>query len=684
MIVAKKYFYTFSLLLVFTTLPNLSIAATIAELTALAEKFDDPVSQYLLGQRYLNDNKVVYDSSKAAKWLKLAADKGHILASYKLGLLYYEGNGVKQNFAAAKKYLKEPANRGKEKAAFILGKIYDQGQGVSVNPKRALKYFSISAENYHPASLYKMATIYLYGKGISIDYNKAKEWAELAIQYEAEDARKLYELIKAEQGKKREPTVEQYQADAEKGDRNALYMMGKFYLTGTFGLSKDYKKAEAMLKKAANKNHVKAQEELGKNYYTGDRLPSDKKKAKFWLNIAADQHSTFAKNMLVDISEKEQKAKQNIAAKKLQEENPALSTMFLAANNGDRISQYNLAKAYLNGSNGVKQNIKDAINWYNKAANNGHIESQFSLGEIYLEGSLVDKNEIAGRKWLELAAEQGSSTAKILLSKLAKKSKQKENSSINILRQLAKSGEAEAQYTLAEHYFNGQFIEKNLDKAALWYLKAAKQGYAEAQYQIGVMFNEGQGVRQSNVSSRKWLQLASKQGHVKAQRRLIGSTTAHLVEIKEQHIKAAFLYNFSNYITWPDRKSPNPQNPVQYCALGTNAVDQLLESTIFEKRIEERTNSFKRLYSLTGIDDCEILFIGDNSIMPIQKIFSAVKGKAIFTASNMTDFAKQGGMINLSQQDKRIKVIINMDVVKESRLGINEKIQKLSTIISKI
>lgn len=420
------------------TLSNLANAVTVTELTYLAKKYDDPVTQYLLARYYLKS-----DTSEAAKWFKQAAENGHLLSKYELGMLYYKGDGVKQNFKKAVKFLKIPASKGKEKALFLLGVMYDQGLGVDKNSNKAFEYFGLGADNYYPLSLYKVAMCYFYGRGVTKNYKKSKKWAELAIQYNVDGAKKLLQLIDKAQG----------------------------------------------IKKAQR---------------------------------AADKISTSAKNMLLDIDEKKQKAKRDKAVRKLTSKDLILKKMLLAADDGDRNSQFKLAQAYQIGALGIKVNMTQAISWYNKAADNGHLKSQFLLGKMYLEGRTIAKNDHFGKKWLKLAAGHGSNEAKILLTKLVNNPAQKESSAINILLKLAKTGDMEAQYVLAEHYYFGQILKKDLKKSAQWCKKAAKQGHVEAQYQMGIMHSEGKGIRKSIASSRKWLRLAAKQGHLGAQRYLSG------------------------------------------------------------------------------------------------------------------------------------------------------------------
>ena len=65
--------------------------------------------------------------------------------------------------------------------------------------------------------------------------------------------------------------------------------------------------------------------------------------------------------------------------------------------------------------------------------------------------------------------------------------------------QVAKQGNAKAQYNLGVMYEKGQSVRKDYVEAVRWYRKAAEQGIAEAQFNLGLMYYNGQGVRQDYV-----------------------------------------------------------------------------------------------------------------------------------------------------------------------------------------
>ena len=69
-----------------------------------------------------------------------------------------------------------------------------------------------------------------------------------------------------------------------------------------------------------------------------------------------------------------------------------------------------------------------------------------------------------------------------------------------------------AQYNLAYYYQDGKFVEKDLNKAYEWFLKASKQGMHEAIHQIAYYLELGLGNLEKDTT--KAIELYQKQ-HLK-------------------------------------------------------------------------------------------------------------------------------------------------------------------------
>jgi TonB family protein len=83
----------------------------------------------------------------------------------------------------------------------------------------------------------------------------------------------------------------------------------------------------------------------------------------------------------------------------------------------------------------------------------------------------------------------------------------------NSLLQKAQSGDAEAQYGLAQQYkFEIARTNATLQQALFWFTKAAQQGHMGAQRNLGYMYLNGEGVEINVPVARTWFEKASAQG----------------------------------------------------------------------------------------------------------------------------------------------------------------------------
>ena len=90
-----------------------------------------------------------------------------------------------------------------------------------------------------------------------------------------------------------------------------------------------------------------------------------------------------------------------------------------SANHGDREAQYHLGVMFDHGR-GVPQDYKQAVYWYKKSADQGIARAQYNLGVMHFLGHGVEKDPIEAYAWICIAGVYGEpvSDAKILVSKV--------------------------------------------------------------------------------------------------------------------------------------------------------------------------------------------------------------------------------------------------------------------------
>ena len=78
-----------------------------------------------------------------------------------------------------------------------------------------------------------------------------------------------------------------------------------------------------------------------------------------------------------------------------------------------------------------------------------------------------------------------------------------------------------AQYNLAIMYMEGGGVQKDMQQAAVWHMKAAEQGLAESQLNLDMMCMNGDGVEKDMQQAVMCYRRAAEQGLVEAQHSLV-------------------------------------------------------------------------------------------------------------------------------------------------------------------
>lgn len=176
----------------------------------------------------------------------------------------------------------------------------------------------------------------------------------------------------------------------------------------------DYVTACKEFKDAAERNHVKAQINLGAMYRNGRCLPKSDVEAVKWFRMAADQKNAEGQFQLGMMY------MDGRGMAKSEEEGIKLLQSAAAQDLVD--AQAALGNIYLKGL-GAKKNPEEAFKWFHKGA---LLENQFCmrmLGHMYLNGQGVKKDHVQAYMWAILALDYKDASAgdlKFLLKKVMK------------------------------------------------------------------------------------------------------------------------------------------------------------------------------------------------------------------------------------------------------------------------
>ena len=151
-----------------------------------------------------------------------------------------------------------------------------------------------------------------------------------------------------------------------------------------------------------------------------------------------------------------------------------------AAEAGYVPAQFNLAKLYAGGTDGVARNQALANSLFAQAAQAGHVEAMLAVGRIYDAGLGVPADP-----------------AKAIV----------------YYKEAALKGNADAQSALATFFYEGQVVPQDLATARKLFQTAAMRGQVEAMFNLAVMSVRGEGGPKDLAMGYVWLNLAKSAGH---------------------------------------------------------------------------------------------------------------------------------------------------------------------------
>lgn len=148
----------------------------------------------------------------------------------------------------------------------------------------------------------------------------------------------------------------------------------------------------------------------------------------------------------------------------------------------------------------------------------------------------------------------------------------------------------------------------------------------------------------------------------------------------QELVKMAFLYNFSRYISWPESVFESERSPFTICLNAEQKLVSLMELTLEDKTINNRVYEVKRVSDNKLLSGCQIYFISADRYKKKLKIPDSL-ALSILSVSDYEGFAMQGGMIEIKQQEQRLKLLVNLEIVKKSDLRIRSNLLNLMTIV---
>ncbi|CAD6882008.1 hypothetical protein [Methylomonas albis] len=144
----------------------------------------------------------------------------------------------------------------------------------------------------------------------------------------------------------------------------------------------------------------------------------------------------------------------------------------------------------------------------------------------------------------------------------------------------------------------------------------------------------------------------------------------------ETELKAAYLYNFAYFVTWP---ATNKE--FLFCSYANSPVTGTLAQLIEGEQVNEQPIQLIIDPVPAQLHECQVIYIPAQQERILAATLEFVRPFPVLTVSDIADFEHRGGMIRLANDGPRIQPVIQLKNVTRTGLAVSSKLLRSSRIL---
>jgi hypothetical protein len=148
---------------------------------------------------------------------------------------------------------------------------------------------------------------------------------------------------------------------------------------------------------------------------------------------------------------------------------------------------------------------------------------------------------------------------------------------------------------------------------------------------------------------------------------------------REEQLKAAFLFHFTQFVEWPETALPADNSPLIIGVLGKSPFDAFLIGVISDETVKGHPVEVRYYKDVSEIKACHLLYINLPGDMT-KKALQQLRSRPVLTVSDKKGFLKAGGMIRLFSENNKVRFRINPSAAEAEHLALSSKLLNLAEI----
>jgi hypothetical protein len=156
-----------------------------------------------------------------------------------------------------------------------------------------------------------------------------------------------------------------------------------------------------------------------------------------------------------------------------------------------------------------------------------------------------------------------------------------------------------------------------------------------------------------------------------------GAARAQLHETGENAVKAAFLYNFTKFVSWPAAAFEDPAMPFNVCVVADPVLRRSVEGMLAGESVGRRPLKLMTP-DVRSVRRCHLAYFGRDASDSVAKMLALLKQAPVLTVGEGERFLSLGGHIAFVVENNRVRFDVNKDAIDRTGLTISSKLLRVA------
>ena len=161
------------------------------------------------------------------------------------------------------------------------------------------------------------------------------------------------------------------------------------------------------------------------------------------------------------------------------------------------------------------------------------------------------------------------------------------------------------------------------------------------------------------------------------------SVSVSAQQYTEYDLKAAYIFNFSKFVSWPQNTFEHDDSDFNIAVFGESPITKVLLAAFKGRKIQNREISIRVFYRIEDLPKAQIVFVSKGMQLETANLIEIIDNRPILLVGDAVEsFCQLGGVINFTARGSKYQFEINNNAAISLHLKISSKLLALSKIIS--